>query len=131
MNQRELVMQPTRVEVELHHLNGVRLTVLLAEAEDDDRREVTLHDHFDNLVAIAALCRANDKQHCIPLIQTISIQINLDQRLYLQTSNVDIKWIFSATQPVNQVSDLSCRLSVPFDRLSRRHRHPSRRPSQC
>ena len=36
----------TAVEVQLGHLQSVGLTLLLAEAEDDDGLEVPLHDHL-------------------------------------------------------------------------------------
>lgn len=39
----------TCVEVQLGHLQGVGLALLLAEAEDDDGLEVPLHDHLHDL----------------------------------------------------------------------------------
>lgn len=39
----------TCIEVELGHLQSVRLTLLLTETEDDDGLEVPLHDHLHYL----------------------------------------------------------------------------------
>ena len=41
------------VEVQLGHLHGVRLAVLLTEAEHDDWRKLPLKNHLHNLVAVA------------------------------------------------------------------------------
>ena len=46
------------IKIQLSHLQSVRLTLLLAETEDDDRSKVSLHDHLDNLEAVAALLHA-------------------------------------------------------------------------
>lgn len=45
----------TAVEVQLGHLHGVGLALLLAEAEHDDRGKVTLHDHLHDLVAVGTV----------------------------------------------------------------------------
>ncbi len=46
------------VEVQLGHLQRVGLALLLAEGEDDDGREVALHDHFDDLEDVGAVLHA-------------------------------------------------------------------------
>jgi hypothetical protein len=45
----------TSVKIQLGHLQGVRLALLLAEGEHNDRGKVSLHDHLDDLEAIAAI----------------------------------------------------------------------------
>lgn len=42
----------TCIEVEFGHLQSVRLTLLLTEAEDDDGLEVPLHDHLHYLIHV-------------------------------------------------------------------------------
>ena len=56
-----------RVEVQLGHLQGVGLALLLAEAEHDDGGELPLHDHLDNLEAAGALFHAALPAHLVPL----------------------------------------------------------------
>jgi hypothetical protein len=46
------------VEVQLGHLQRVGLALLLAEGEDDDGREVSLHDHFDDFEDVGAVLHA-------------------------------------------------------------------------
>lgn len=71
----------TCIKIQLRHLHSIHLTILLAEAENYDGREISLHNHLDNfkdvglvvarlrsaattaLVAFAGISRATEHLH--------------------------------------------------------------------